>query len=107
MATVNAASVANSMPRDQKVQKYADSGYYPLWYNNKAKETIPPAELPGVQDKDSDVERNRAWKEIQSALIYCIIKHVENVQTLLNALQESGGVLFQNPPLFFLVSVPF
>ncbi|KAJ6193605.1 hypothetical protein J3E72DRAFT_378289 [Bipolaris maydis] len=63
--------------RAYKVQN-ADSGFYPLWFNNKVK-----------REANSD-EQNRMWKEIRSALIYCVMKHAENVQTLLNALRESG-----------------
>ncbi|KAH7554717.1 hypothetical protein BM1_07378 [Bipolaris maydis] len=75
--TAEASTAKDSMPCDQKVQN-ADSGFYPLWFNNKVK-----------REANSD-EQNRMWKEIRSALIYCVMKHAENVQTLLNALRESG-----------------
>lgn len=105
-AETAAASVAKGTSRNQEVQN-TDSGCYPLWFNNKAKRNIP-ALLPGDEDKDGVVERTRTWKEIRSVLIYCIMKHAENVQTLLNALRESGGVLFQKSLLLSsFSSVPF
>ncbi|KAM3474432.1 hypothetical protein MY8738_007881 [Beauveria namnaoensis] len=89
---VDAASAANSVLHGQQV----DDGYYPLWYNNEAnpmlKATILTEPRHVKDDEDSLLalkQRNAGWEQIRSALIYCTMKHAENVQTLLTVLRES------------------
>ncbi|KAM0743609.1 hypothetical protein ACQRIT_001868 [Beauveria bassiana] len=91
VAAVDAATAVDPVLHSQQ----GDDGYYPLWYNNEAKTTkiaTTSAESQHVQDEDSLVatkQRNPAWEQIRSALIYCTMKHAENMQTLLAVLRES------------------
>lgn len=105
--TADAATAAHSVLHGKQV----DDGYYPLWYNNEAKTTKTATNLTKpwhVQDEDSLLtlkQRHPAWEQIRSALIYCTMKHAENVQTLLTVLRESRGMLFRTLIFFSLCSV--
>lgn len=69
-------AVADNAVTDEEVA----GGRYPLWYNNQTSMS------PYVKNLDTKKREN-----IRSALIYCTMKHADNVQTLLTILRESGG----------------
>ena len=90
--------LVDGLPNGEKAQS-EDSGCFPLWFNNKAYEfiSLQVAAVSGRVDAAAEEEKNRVlklvqtWKSIRSALIYCTMKHAENVQKLLNILRVSKG----------------